>query len=135
MKRRLSFTYPDYPLPLIPINFFYPNGKPTKTYGGILDSGSEYTVISKEFADILKLKLTPTIIKTGGGETKAYKSTTDFNLGEGNNIRSYKNIEVYILKNINVVLIGIDPVFNDYKVIITAYMNKINLNPRKNMRN
>ena len=130
--RRLSFTYINYGLPLVPINFFYPDREPTRTYTAILDSGSEKIVIPKSLSDELKLKLNPIEpVDTGGGETNAYTSNINFNLGRDNNIVKYNNIDICVLDKSKAILVGIDPVFNDYKVVTMAYENKINFNQRK----
>ena len=119
-------------IPLIPLRFFDNNNKPTPTFNAILDSGADEITIPKDLADLLGYKLTKRSekINTAGGEIKAFKTKGKFNIGRGGREVEYKNIEICVIDHDIPVLVGIKPIFNDYKVIIFAFENKFILEPK-----
>ena len=135
--RLLKFTFPYdelYGIPLIPINFFYKDGTPTQPFNNaILDSGASEITIPKTLADLLELELRPRShpAQTAGGEVEAFTSTTDFNLGRGGRVVKYTDIDICVMDNCPAILVGIRPVFTDYKVTIMAYKKKCILEPRE----
>ena len=44
---------------------------------------------------------------------------------------TYKNIEICVIDHDMSVLVGIKPIFNDYKVTVFAYENRFVLEPKK----
>ena len=131
---KFTFKYKGKPpkIPLIPLRFIDTNDKLTPTFNAILDSGADEITIPKDLADLLKYKLTERSekINTAGGEIKAFKTKGKFNIGRGGREVKYSNIDICIINHDIPVLVGIKPIFNDYKVIISAYENKFVLEPR-----
>ena len=132
---KFSFAYDEqFGIPLVPINFFYKDGTPTQPFNNaILDSGASEITIPKNLADLLELELKPRAqpAQTAGGEVIAFTATTDFNLGRGGRVVKYNNINICIMENCPAILVGIHPVFEDYKVIIMAYKRKCILEPKE----
>lgn len=119
-------------IPLIPLRFFNISNKSTPTFDAILDSGADEITIPKNLADLLKYKLTERSekINTAGGEIKAFKTKGKFNIGRGGREVKYVNINICVIDHDIPVLVGIKPIFNDYKVKISAYENKFVLEPK-----
>jgi len=138
---KFTFKYKGKPpnIPLIPLRFFDNDNKPTPTFNAILDSGADEITIPKDLADLLGYKLMKRFekINTAGGEIKAFKTKGKFDIGRGGREVEYKNIEICVIDYDIPVLVGIKPIFNDYKVTIFAFENKFILEPkniRKNLR-
>lgn len=132
---KFTFSYDElYGIPLVPINFFYKDGTPTQPFNNaILDSGASEITIPKTLADLLELELKPRThpAQTAGGEVEAFTTTTDFNLGRGGRVVKYTDINICVMENCPAILVGIRPVFEDYKVVITAYKRKCILEPKE----
>ena len=132
---KFTFAYNDlYGIPLVPINFFYKDGTPTQPFNNaILDSGASEITIPRTLADLLELELRPRThpAQTAGGEVDAFTTTTDFNLGRGGRVVKYTDIDICVMGNCPAILVGIRPVFEDYKVTIAAYKRKCFLEPRE----
>jgi predicted aspartyl protease len=132
---KFSFSYDErFGIPLVPINFFYKDGTPTQPFNNaILDSGASEITIPKMLADLLELELKPRSrpAQTAGGEVEAYIAKTDFNLGRGGRVIKYNDTEICVMEKCPAILVGINPIFNDYKVTIMAYKNRFTLEPRK----
>ena len=100
----------------------------------ILDCGADRINISKKLANELKLKLKKLNkpITTAGGEKQAYTSTLDtFILGQNEREVVYKNVKIYVIDGLTDILIGMEPVFDDYDVKIMGYKRKVIFNPKK----
>lgn len=134
---KFTFSYDELSgIPLVPINFFYKDGAPTQPFNNaILDSGASEITIPKALSDLLELKLKPRNqpAQTAGGEVEAYTAKTNFNLGRGGRVVKYTNIEICVMENCPAILVGIRPIFEDYKVTIMAYKRKCFLNLKKMM--
>ena len=132
---KFSFKYADQPpkIPLIPVRFIDIGNKPTPTFNAILDSGADEITIPKALSDLLGYKLTTRSerINTAGGEIDAFKTICNFNIGRGGREVKYNDIEICVIDYDVPVLIGIKPIFNDYKITISAYENKFILEPKK----
>ena len=132
---KFTFAYDErFGTPLVPVNFFYKDGTPTQPFNNaILDSGAVEITIPKALADILELELRPrpNPAQTAGGEVEAFTATTDFNLGRGGRVVKYTDINICVMEKCPAILIGIRPVFEDYKVTIMAYQNKFTLELRE----
>jgi len=120
-------------IPLIPIRFIDKNGQPTPIFNAILDSGADELTIPKALSDLLKyeLRLRSDKIHTAGGEIEAFSTVACFNIGRGDREVKYTNVDICVVDQDMPVLIGIKPIFEDYKVIIMAYQNKFKLEPKK----
>ena len=136
-SRLLNFTFAYdglFGIPLVPINFFYKDGTPTQPFNNaILDSGANEITIPKALADLLELETRPRshAAQTAGGEVKAFTATTDFNLGRGGRVVRYTDIDICVMDRCPAILVGIRPVFEDYKVTIMVYQNKFILEPKE----
>ncbi len=132
---RFAFKYEGKSpgIPLIPLRFFNIDNKPTPTFNAILDSGADEITIPRQLADLLEYKLAERSekINTAGGEIKAYKTKGRFNIGRGGREVKYVNHNICVIDQDIPVLVGIKPVFNDYKVTISAYKNRFFLEPKK----
>ena len=131
---KFTFKYKGKPpkIPLIPLRFFDNYNKSTPTFNAILDSGADEITIPKDLADLLGYKLTARSekINTAGGEIKAFKTKGKFNIGRGGREVEYKNIEICVIDHDIPVLVGVKPIFNDYKITIFAYENRFVLEPK-----
>jgi hypothetical protein len=132
---KFTFQYDEESrIPLIPVNFFYKDGTPTQPFqDAVLDSGANQITIPKALADILGLKLYPRsgLAQTAAGESQAFTSTTNFNLGRGGRVVKYTDIEICVMENCPAILIGIQPVFQDYSVTFKTYKNTCILEPKE----
>ena len=80
----------------------------------------------------LQLRLEPrdTPAMTAAGTTKAYKAIVpELILGQGGREVHYKNTEVCVMENCPYILVGISPIFEDYKVTIIATKKRFMLEP------
>ena len=70
-------------------------------------------------------------INTAGGVINAFKTKGKFNIGRGGREVKYSNINICIIDHDIPVLVGIKPIFDDYKIKISAFENKCVLDPAK----
>jgi hypothetical protein len=99
----------------------------------ILDSGAFMITIPKALAEMLGLQLyprgSPTL--TAAGTSQAYSATVNFNLGRGGRVVKYTDTEICVMENCPAVLVGIQPLFQDYAVTVKAYKNTCILEPKE----
>ena len=83
-------------------------------------------------ANELKLKLTKKKNKgqSAGGKVDVYKAKTNFNIGRSKVLVNFTDIEISVLNDLESILIGISPVFEEYIVEIDGYNKKFKLTPR-----
>jgi len=115
------------------VRFIRADNVSTQIINAVLDSGADTITMPKDLAVWLKLKLEPrdTPAMTAAGTIKAYRAIVpEFILGQGGREVKYKDVEICVMDNCPYILIGIYPVFEDYKVKIMAYQNKYILEPR-----
>ena len=120
-------------IPIVPVRFIRADNVSTQIINAVLDSGADTITMPKDLAIWLKLKLEPreTPALTAGGTIKAYQTIVpEFILGQGGREVKYKDVEICVMENCPYILIGISPVFEDYKVTIMAYQNKYILESR-----
>jgi len=119
----------------VPINLIGSKGRKTGIINGVLDSGADEITIPKDLAEWLELDLIlrDKPIHTAMGEKKAYSANIDFILFRGGKSREvyYKNIEICVIEGCPDILVGIEPVFKDYNIIIKAYKKKVIFEPPK----
>jgi predicted aspartyl protease len=132
---KFNFTYDDrFGVPLVPITFFHKNGTRAQLLNNaILDSGAYEITIPKELADMLGLVLRQRSnpVHTAGGLTKAYSATIDFILGRGARFVQYSNVDICVMEQCPAVLIGIRPIFEDYRATIMAHQHRCILEPKE----
>jgi predicted aspartyl protease len=120
-------------IPIVPVRFIRADNVSTQIINAVLDSGADAITIPQDLAVWLKMKLEPREIPamTAAGTIKAYKAIVpEFILGQGGREVNYQDIEICVMENCPYILVGISPVFEDYKITIMAYQNKFTLEPR-----
>jgi predicted aspartyl protease len=132
---KFNFIYNDcFGVPLIPITFLHKDGtKAQLLNNAILDTGANEITIPKSFAEMLGLQLIPRTrpAHTAAGESPAFTATADFILGRGSRDVEYKNIDMCVMEKCPAILIGIRPIFEEYKVTIMAYKKTCVLEPKE----
>ncbi|MCX6665144.1 MAG: aspartyl protease family protein [Euryarchaeota archaeon] len=133
---KFSFNYSDFEckIPVVPVRFIREDGTSSALIYAVLDSGAEGIVLREDLAQWLKLKLTPkqTPALTAGGQKQCLTGTVPvFILGRGGREIRYENIEVIVIEGNPAILIGINPIFEDYIVTINSHAKKFLLDPRK----
>ena len=131
--RKLTYKYKGS-CPQIPVAFFDIDGKLTQTYNNaILDTGAMGIAIPEWLANLLKLPLTKRKEKgeSAGGNVDVYITKGNFNIGRGGVFVEYTDVEINVLKDLDNVLIGMNPVFDDFIVTIDGKSKKFTLDPRK----
>ncbi len=69
---------------------------------------------------------------TAAGTTNTFiGKVPEFILGQGGREVKYQDLEVYTMEHCPYTLVGIAPVFEDYKVTILASQKRFKLEPRK----
>jgi len=119
-------------IPVVPVRFVRADGISTQIINAVLDSGADTITIPQDLATWLQLKLEPrdTPAMTAAGTIKAYKAMVpELILGQGGRDVHYKNIEVCVMEKCPYILIGISPIFEDYKVTVIASQRQFILEP------
>jgi predicted aspartyl protease len=132
---KFSFNYSQFGcnIPLVPVRFETSEGQKTRIINAVLDTGSDNIVIREDLANWLKISLTKRAqpANTAGGQQPAFSGTIPvFILGRGGREVRYENIEISVIKNNPAILVGIDPVLDDYIVELDAHNRKFTLTPR-----
>jgi len=120
-------------IPIVPVRFIRDDNVSTQIINAVLDSGADTITMPKDLAVWLKLKLEPrdTPAMTAAGTIKAYKTIVpEIILGQGGREVKYKDVEICVMENCPYILIGISPIFEDYKITIMAYQKKYILEPK-----
>lgn len=112
---KLIFDYLRYPI--LPVKFYYKDKK-TPYIDALLDSGGDFIVVPLPIAKYLDLKLKRAgSVDTAGGTTSLFKAKLDMTIGKGEQIVTYKNIQIHIsTRNDIPVLIGRHPIFEDFEI-------------------
>jgi predicted aspartyl protease len=121
-------------IPIVPVRFVRDDKVSTQIINAVLDSGADTITIPGDLAEWLKLKLEPrdTPAMTAAGTIKAYKAIVpEFIVGQGGREVRYKDIEVCVMDQCPYILVGILPIFKDYKVTIMASKTQFILEPQK----
>ena len=120
-------------VPRIPIRFLRNDGKSTPVIDAVLDSGADEVTIPKSLADWLQLSLKPkqNQINTASGKENAFIATVDFYIGRGGREVKYEKVQICVIDKCPAILIGINPVFDDYKITIIASEKKYAMEPTK----
>jgi len=118
------FDYIRYPI--IPVKFSFKDKK-TPNIEALLDSGGDFIVIPIPIAKYLDLKLKKAgSVDTAGGATPLFKGKLDMSIGLGEKTVNYKNIQIHVsTRNDIPVLIGRQPVFEDYEIIFKKKHNQL----------
>lgn len=127
---------PSYPL--LPIRFYQPSNKNNKTpvFEGLLDSGSDGVHIHKAVAEMLNLSQMKKVESEGmGGKYWSYEVEIGFIIGRGGREVDFGKVKaVYPENELNVpILIGRNPVFDEYQVIFEEYKKKFKLIPKEDV--
>jgi len=118
------FEYKNYPL--IPIKFFY-DGKETPYIEALLDSGGDFIVIPYPIAQYLGLKLSKAgRVDTAGGSARLYKANVMMEISDKEKNYVYHDIEIHVsTRNDIPVLLGRNPIFEDYEIIFRKKDDKL----------
>ena len=124
----LLFDYYNYPI--VPVKFKYGNRK-TPVIEALLDSGGDFIVIPKPIATYLGLRLERSDdVDTAGGKTSLFKTYVDMVVGRKDKCSYYPNKEIYVSNREDIpVLLGRNPVFEDYEIIFKRYKKQLILKP------
>lgn len=127
-NREFVFKYLRYPI--IPVKFFYKDRK-TPLIEALLDSGGDFIVIPLPIAQYLDLKLKKAgSVDTAGGSTSLFKAEISMEIGNGENIVTYKGIEIHVSSRNDIpVLVGRKPIFEDYEIVFNKLHDKLILKP------
>jgi predicted aspartyl protease len=120
--------------PIIPVRFRFHN-KETPVIDGILDTGSDFILISKGIGEYLNLKLEEwhPIGTSASGRFNTCVNRLDFIIGRGGREQVFENIKVHVSDEIGfpiLPLIGRYPLFESYNFIFDNIKNVVELIPR-----
>jgi len=132
---KFSFNYSQFGcnIPVVPVRFENADSQSTRIINAILDTGSDNVVIREDLANWLNISLTQRAspANTAGGQQPSFSGNVPvFILGRGGREVRYENIEISVIRNNPAILIGIEPVLDDYIVELDAHNRKFTLNPR-----
>ena len=124
----LVFDYYNYPI--VPVKFRHGDRK-TPIIEALLDSGGDFIVIPRPIATYLNIKLEKSgDVDTAGGKTYLFRSHVDMVIGRKNICSYYPNKEIYVSDRDDIpVLLGRNPVFDDYEIIFRRYRKQLVLKP------
>jgi len=126
----LVFEYYNYPI--VPVKFRNGNRR-TPIIEALLDSGGDFIVIPMPIARYLNLELEDAgDVDTAGGRISLFKTYVDMVIGDKNRCSYYPNKEIHVsMRNDIPVLLGRNPLFEDYEIIFRKQQNKLILKPVK----
>ncbi len=123
--------------PYIPIKL-YNGSKKTPLMEGLLDSGSDYTFLPKGVAEFLGLpEIKREEISGIGGSQYSFVSEAGLIIGRGGRETDLGQVRVYIPETTQKIplLIGRNPLFQEYQVIFEDYKNRVKLIPKEDVLN
>ncbi len=126
----LIFEYYNYPI--VPVKFRYKSRK-TPIIEALLDSGGDFIVIPMPIARYLDLELEDAgDVDTAGGKITLFKAYVDMVVGDKGRCSYYPNKEIHVsTRNDIPVLLGRNPLFEDYEIIFRKQQNQLILKPVK----
>lgn len=119
--------------PLMPIKLYLSNKK-TSIIEGLIDSGSNGLFIPKSIAEFLNLSKGKKIDVSGiCGNCKAYETKVGLILGRGGREVNFGYIKaVFPEEERNIpILIGREPVFDEYQIIFEEHRERFKLIPKE----
>jgi hypothetical protein len=122
------FDYCKYPV--VPVKFYYKDKK-TPFIEALLDSGGDFIVIPMPIAKYLGLKLKKAgFVDTAGGQISLFNAKVDITIGKRKKNKIYENHNVHISTRDDIpVLLGRNPVFEDFEIIFRKSKNQLILKP------
>ena len=125
---------PSYPL--LPVRFYNPKDKNHKTpiFEALLDSGSDGIHLHRDISDSLGLtRLKKTESEGMGGIYNCFETEVGLIIGRGGRTVDFGVVKaVFPEKDLNVpLLIGRNPVFEEYQIIFEEYKEKFKLIPKE----
>lgn len=122
MKKSYTFPYVHYPL--LPVQFYCGNKK-TPVIAALIDSGGDSIVIPKAIADYLGVKTDRSEkAKTASGFTDIEKANLKMVIGKNDIV--YESVDVFVINNNDMpVLLGREPLFEDFEIIFRKKKNEI----------
>lgn len=126
--QQLTFRYQEYPI--IPIRFRN-NERKTPLIEALLDSGGDFIVIPLPIATFLDLSLEQAgDVDTAGGTASLYKAKVDMAIGQEKNHTRYIQKEIHVSAREDIpVLLGRNPLFEDYEITFKKHKNQLILQP------
>ncbi len=131
LSKEVKSTLQKYPL--IPVRF-YTKTKRTPIIEALVDSGADTVHIHKAIAEDLNLPIGKKIESSGmGGKYMTIESEVGLIIGRAGREVDFGYVKtVFPEKELNVpVLIGRNPVFEEYQVIFEEYRNRFKLIPKE----
>jgi len=118
-RERFGHRYDDCSFPYLWVMFHHA-GRSIKPIRAILDSGAHKIMMPKRIADYLGLKLRSSghPFGTAGGFKEGFVAKVDKVRIGRSTLAEFENVEVVVLDADTPILIGRDPFFNRYVVII-----------------
>ena len=117
--------------PLIPLTF---NGKESIDIFGLLDSGSDMTIIPADMAEAIGINLENEISGISGSSIKAWESFISLKFGKGHEIYEFK-IPVLVPQDTEYskIIIGRQGFFNQFKIIFIENEKRIEFKKDTNL--
>jgi|GEM_PF-395468 len=121
-----NFVFDYYKYPIVPVKFYYKE-KRTPIIEALLDSGGDFIVIPMPIAQYLGLELEEAgEIDTAGGTASLFKSTIDITIGKNKRSTSYENNQIHVSARSDIpVLLGRNPIFEDYEITFKKQKNQL----------
>jgi len=118
------FDYLKYPI--LPVKFCS-DGKETPFIDALLDSGGDFIVIPMPIARYLGLKLKRAgDVDTAGGTTTLFKASIHMIIGGKEKNVTYSDLEIHVSDRDDIpVLIGREPIFEDYEITFKKNFNQL----------
>ncbi|MFQ5621209.1 MAG: hypothetical protein ACE5FT_05160 [Candidatus Nanoarchaeia archaeon] len=102
------------------------------TSAALLDSGADRCVIPDYVGEVLGLPKGKSIQTVGIGEAGGYESTITLTLiDQKGNKELLDQVPVYVLENVNDIVIGRKGVFTNFKITFEEYDNKFRLDRKE----
>ena len=126
----IIFEYHNYPV--VPVKFRYMDKK-TPVIEALLDSGGDFIVIPMPIAAYLNMDLSiASDVDTAGGTTCMYKTNVDMVIGRKDRCMYYYAKEIHVSSNPDIpVLLGRNPLFEDYEITFKKHQHQLILRPMK----
>ena len=120
------FTFDYLRYPIVPVKFDF-RDKTTPLIDALLDSGGDFIVIPLPIASYLGLELEKAgDVDTAAGTTSLFKATLDMIIGKKSRTAIYEKHKVYVSTRDDIpVLLGRQPIFEDYEITFKKKKNQL----------
>lgn len=136
VPKNVKNKLPSYPL--IPDIFYNPNAKNIKTplFEALLNSGSDGVHLHRDISESLRLtRVNKTESEGMGGKYNSYETEVGLIIGRGGRTVDFGPVKAVFPENdLNVpFLIGRNPVFEEFQIILEEYKEKFKLVPKEDV--